>query len=303
MILKKNIDKIKSTFKEKGYVKVSGLFSKKQIDDLLNSSKDIEQIASSGFWKYIKIYREYPKIKHYNVFGVEYPLHQNLNANTYKAFCQLNYKNFFCKILGWTDLETTLIRLHLNSNFFKYQGEWHRDNFKFPSPDKVQAVIYLQDENGFKIIPRDKNHLLQKKHDIPEFGPPEQGQGFRKLEKNIYDVIDAKKGDMLIFEAGLLHQGFVKGSRYHYHVRHEKKNFTEKLDESNIFNFTRKYLPNYDLSKEFYAEHYFQTSFKLKLIRLKTLFFYFLPRLKFIYKNFFSKKSKKNTIFHSTIWQ
>ena len=111
--------------------------------------------------------------------------------------------------------------MHTNSKFFKYQGEWHRDSLNGPSPEKFQVVIYLKDEKGFKIVPRSKNYEL-KEYDIPLQGRPKNGQGYLKLKKGVYDEIEAKRGDILIFEASLLHQGYVKGSRLHYHIRHER---------------------------------------------------------------------------------
>ena len=83
-----------------------------------------------------------------------------------------------------------------------------RDDSKFPSPDLIQVMIYLMDENGFRIVPKNKNHLLSN-YGFPidkQVGPE---KGFTSLPKNMYDIISAKKGDMLIHESGLLHQGFL----------------------------------------------------------------------------------------------
>ena len=304
MYSKNNFNKIKEVFDKKGYVNINSFFSDDDIGDLIECSSKIKQHSMSGLWKYIKIYREYPKIKFLNVFGVEYPLNKKLNEKTYSAFNKLCYKDFFCNLLGWNNFETTLIRLHLNSNFFNYQGEWHRDDSAFPSPNKVQTVIYLKDEKGFKIIPKDKNHLL-KNYGINPHGKIEKNQVFYDLKDDVCDYIDAKKGDMLIFEAGLLHQGFVKGTRMHYHVRHEKRDYVSKVVKNNPFNITEKYLPDYDPDREgeYFADHYFKTSIMLKLIRLKTLILYFFPRFKYLFKNFFKKKNNRSSIFHSTLWQ
>ena len=83
-------------------------------------------------------------------------------------------------------------------------------------------MIYLMDENGFRIVPKNKNHLLSN-YGFPidkQVGPE---KGFTSLPKNMYDIISAKKGDMLIHESGLLHQGFCKQERMHYHLRHNRK--------------------------------------------------------------------------------
>ena len=217
----------------------------------------------------------------------------------FKEFSNLNYKNFFCDVVGWEDLKTTLVRLHTNLNFFKYQGEWHRDNLSYPSPEKFQSVIYLKKEKGFKIVPRSKNQLLEK-YDIPVDKPPKKGQGFFKLDKNIYHEIEAERGDLLIFEAGLLHQGYVKGSRLHYHIRHEKI-AKKNLNLNNPFNFIEKYLPDYDLKNEYYEPRYFQSNLNLIFMRIRTLFLFYTEN-KRNFLNLVNKKNKK-TISHSTIWQ
>ena len=56
---------------------------------------------------------------------------------------------------------TPLIRLHTNSSFYNYQGEWHRDDDNSPgSPNSVQIIIYLMDEEEYKIIPKEKKSLI-----------------------------------------------------------------------------------------------------------------------------------------------
>ena len=199
----------KSLFDKQGYILIKNLFANEELDNLTNISKNILDKASKGLWNFIRVYREYPlffgKI---NIFGVDYPLNEKLNSQTFFAIQKLNYKDKLLDILNWKNYDTSLIRLHTNSKFFNYQGAWHRDDSKFPSPDSIQVMIYLMDENGFRIVPKNKNHLLSN-YGFPidkQVGPE---KGFTSLPKNMYDIISAKKGDMLIHESGLLHQGFV----------------------------------------------------------------------------------------------
>ena len=53
-------------------------------------------------------------------------------------------------------------------------------------------MIYLMDENGFRIVPKNKNHLLSN-YGFPidkQVGPE---KGFTSLPKNMYDIISAKR--------------------------------------------------------------------------------------------------------------
>ena len=45
-------------------------------------------------------------------------IHPNRKKLPEESINKLEYKNSFCKILGWKDFKTTLIRLHTNSTFF-----------------------------------------------------------------------------------------------------------------------------------------------------------------------------------------
>ena len=63
MYSKNNFNKIKEVFDKKGYVNINSFFSDDDIGDLIECSSKIKQHSMSGLWKYIKIYREYPKIK------------------------------------------------------------------------------------------------------------------------------------------------------------------------------------------------------------------------------------------------
>ncbi len=158
------------------------------------------------------------------------------------------------------------------------------------------------DENGYRIVPKYKNNLLEK-FGIMLDHTRTPGKGFAKLPEDIYEVIDVKKGDILIHESALLHQGFCKKERLHYHLRHIRND--QLIDKiQNKLNFNEHFLADYDLESfdNINSYKFFnKKSYYLKFIRFKTLLFYFLPRFKSIFNNFFKKE--KQSIFHSTIWQ
>jgi len=212
MLLEKSeIDSYRKKFLEEGYIQIKSFFKeKKDLLDLTNSAKECIDKAYRGEWKSIKIYNEYPTFfNKINLFGITLPLNKSLVKDTYDNFQKLKYKNDILKILNWKNFQTTLVRLHTKSDFYNYQGVWHRDNDKFPSPNSIQLIIYLKDEKGFRIVPKNKNYALSN-YEIPCETQPDPSQGFTELPKDMYVTIEASKGDIVIFESGLLHQGFVK---------------------------------------------------------------------------------------------
>ena len=123
----------KKNFNKKGYLLLEKYFSEYQLDEISKISLDILNKASSGRWKYIRVYRDYQIFGRINIFGVDYPLNKNLDPNLFNEFQKLEYKYDILNILGWKNFYTPLIRLHTNSNFYNYRGEWHRDDKNFPS--------------------------------------------------------------------------------------------------------------------------------------------------------------------------
>jgi hypothetical protein len=292
----------KKNFEKKGYLLLKNYFSEYQLDGISKISFDILNKASSGKWKYIRVYRDYPNFfGRINIFGVDYPLNKKLDPNLFNEFQKLEYKHDVLNILGWKNFYTPLIRLHTNSNFYNYQGEWHRDDKNFPSPNSIQVIIYLMDEEGYRIIPKNKNYLLEE-YGIKKDRIRNPMGDFYKLPDKAYEVISAKKGDILIHESGLMHQGFCKKKRMHFHIRHIKKDNPNLINISDKYNFTEKYQKDYDLELFKVQRTYVnKKSFFEKLFKFKTFILYFFPRLKFIINNLF--KREKYSIFHSTFWQ
>ena len=206
--------------------------------------------------------------------------------------------------MGWNGFKTSLARLHSFGKFYNYQGMWHRDHEVYPSPNTVQTVLYLKNEKGFRLVPRDKNNLLEDFGLSSKYQTNGLNQKFINLSNYLYDVIDAKAGDLLIFESGLLHQGHCKTNRCHFIFRHDYTD--EKIeDENNLMNFEKSLLPDYILEENIESGKIYRknNSLKFKFFRLKSFFLYFFPRFKSIYRNIRCNKSTKESIYHSTIFQ
>jgi hypothetical protein len=297
-----NIKENKKIFQEKGYLLLKNFFSSEQLEKITKISNNVLDKGILGKWKYVRIYRDYPNFfGKLNLFGIDYPLNKSLDQNLYDEFQNLKYKANILNILGWKNFYTPLIRLHTNSSFYNYQGEWHRDDDNFPSPNSIQVIIYLMNEEGYKIIPKNKNHLLEK-HGI-QMDKERNAEGeFYKLPDNIYDVVKAEKGDIFLHESSLLHQGFCKKKRLHFHLRHIRNDELINKDSNDKYNFTKFYKKDFDLEVNKIKQTYdFSTNFIKRLIQLKSFLQYFFPRFKSIKNNLFKKE--KHSVFHSTFWQ
>ena len=289
-------------FNKKGYLLVKGLIKDQNLKNLNQSSKNILKKAINIKWPHVRVYRDYP---HFfgkpNIFGVDYPLNRVLDENIINQFNDLDINRHIKELGNFENFQTELIRLHTNSNFFNYQGGWHRDHSTFLSPGYLQCVIYLQDENGFKVVSKDKNEFLVN------YGIDSNSQSkmtindsFINLPKDMFDVVNASAGDILFFEPGLLHQGFCKKYRLHYHMRF-KKVAKDLVNSGKSLNFINDLLPSAKIEKK-EGTYDYSMSLRSRIKRLRTFFLYFFPRIKAIAYNTFSRK-KKLSIFHSTIWQ
>jgi len=293
-------EKLTKKLKNEGIIHLKSVIDINLLKKLEDECDTIVSNARKGQIKQIRIYRNYFGLKYLNIFGIDFPFNKEISRKLFSYFNLINIKKDLLKIFDWEDFNTSVVRLHTNSNFFKYQGEWHRDDDKYPSPNSYQCIIYLKNEKGFRIVNKINNKdLLTYGFNI--YGNEgNKEHGFVSLPSKMYYEVDAKRGDIVIFESGLLHQGFVKGERLHLHLRFLKCK-TKEENINNIFNVTRNLQIDYDLNNEKINHNYLEKNVKTSLVKIKNLILYFFPRVKYIYKNLFSKS--KSTVFHSTFWQ
>lgn len=295
-----------SDFEKKGYYLLKKAINPSLLGQIIKETEEMFFKAKKNLWPFIRVYNDYPYLNNnINVFGLDFPLNEKLNKNIYNLINKLDYGKKLKAISNWENFKTSVIRLHVFENFFNYEGFWHRDGSTFPTPNQIQSVIYLKNEKGFRIVPKNKNHLLEK-YDYPLKDNPKKNSQLRgKLPSEMFDIIEAEAGDVLFFEAALLHQGFSKKERMHFHLRHENLINSAPLDINNNFNFDKEFLPNYDLDKlhSTYNVYIKTNDYRSKIKRFLRLFFYFLPRFKSIYRNIFKNKDIKETLFHNTFYQ
>lgn len=287
-----------NSFKEKRYVLLKNFFSEKAL--LEETNKVITQ-AKNKKWKFVKVYHN-AYIKNFlNLFAVSYPLHNYLESNLDKELYKLNYKKIIKDITGWNEIKTTGIEIQHNEKY-NLQGSWHRDWSHFPS-NCLNIIIYLKDEIGFRIVPL-------KNDDEVENNILDLKKNYLNIPSKYYDIIDAKAGDILVMDSGLLHQGFAKGNRTHIFVRcMEKESKTLELHNfANDYSISEYLDPNVDLAKlntlskidsyNFDINYY---SSKNKIKSILHAFLYYLPIHRFLKYIFDFKKKKIH--FHYTFFQ
>lgn len=299
------MDIIKKEFEKKGYCILKKFLKKKDLKLILKASVIVDSHARKHKWPFLSVYNEFPYFNNkINIFGINYPLNNNLNKDLFKIINKIQYSNKIKKLTSWKNFKTSLIRLHSFKNFYNYCGSWHRDDKNYPSPNSIQSVLYLKKESGFRIIPKYKFREC-KKLGIKLKGETKNIKYSNKeLPKFLYDTISADEGDLLFFESGLLHQGYCLTDRLHFHLRHEKIN-KFKFSPKNPMNFDKEFLPDVPVHelKKLSPTYVVKKDIRSKLKRAISFVQYFLPRFKVIFSNFKSKSILKENCFKNTIWQ
>tara|TARA_X000000950_G_C13886642_1_gene649127 strand:+ start:152 stop:1057 length:906 start_codon:yes stop_codon:yes gene_type:complete len=300
-----NININTNSFKNKGYVLVENFLNKDSLKKIKHHSEDIITKSRKGQWPYVRVYNDYPHFfGKINIFGTDFPFNEKLSKEIYPLINEINISARIKEVTGWKNFKTSLVRLHSFQNFYNYQGMWHRDHDIYPSPNTVQSILYIKNEKGFRIVPIEKNNSLEKYGISSKYQTEGLTQKFANLPRDLYDTVDAKAGDLLIFESGLLHQGFCKSDRCHFIFRHDHDH-DKGVCQSNTLNLEPELLPNYFLDKKIEKGKVYlkNNSISGKIYRFKSFLLYFLPRLKSIYRNMRINKKNKESIFYSTFFQ
>lgn len=268
---------------------------------LLESERSIKK-AKEKKWKFCKVYHNIFLKNNINIFSLIFPHHQELNPNIFNCIKKLNLQNLIFKNTDWNYFKINQIELQHNEKY-NYQSTWHRDWHNM-NLENVVIILYLRDEKGFRLVDRKKNKKLIKNY--PEFKEKNYKFGYMNIPKDYYHEFDVKAGDIVLFDAGLLHQGFAKGKRTHYFIRCQKssKEFGKNFDEI-IQDYLR---PDVSLKKlEIVVKkdtYNYERNFFSIISRIKSiinLIIYYLPIIKFL--KFIGDTKKKFTHFHYSFFQ
>ena len=215
---------------------------------------------------------------------------------------EVEFTKSFFKNTDWNYFKINQIELQHNEKY-NYQSTWHRDWHNM-NLENIVIILYLRDEKGFRLVDRKKNKKLIKNY--PEFKEKNYKFGYTNIPKDYYHEFDVKAGDIVLFDAGLLHQGFAKGKRTHYFIRCQKssKEFGKNFDEI-IQDYLR---PDVSLKKlEIVVKkdsYNYERNFFSIISRIKSiinLIIYYLPIIKFL--KFIRDTKKKFTHFHYSFFQ
>ena len=280
-------------FKEKGYLHLKGYFDHQKI--YTEATKTIS-ICKKIKWKFVKVYHNIFINNFINIFSINFPFNEKLNSNLYREFLKINLKKPVLESTGWKYFKITQIELQHNQKY-NYQSNWHRDS-KFSNLENVVAILYLQDANGFKLVPKDiESKVVEKKLFSKE---KNYKGGYTNLPKEYFHQFDVKAGDVVIFDGGLLHQGSCKGERTQFFIRCKEINDDSFID-SNLK--PDALLENIECISKDYNWNFFQNpySLKKKIESLLHLIIYYLPIFKII--KYLIDFRKKNIHFHYSLLQ
>ena len=276
-----------------GYLHIKNYFDPEKI--FIEADKTVK-ISQKIKWNYIKVYHNIFIHKFINIFSINFPFNNKLNPKLYDEFLKINLNDLILKSTNWKNFRISQIELQHNEKF-NYQSSWHRDA-KFANLENIVAIIYLRDENGFRLVP--KNLESEMIENSPFSKEKNYKHGYTNLPKKYYHQFNAKAGDVVIFDAGLLHQGSCKGKRTHLFARCVESSTNNAIEDNlkpdalldNIEHESANY--NWDFNQNYYL-------FNIRAKSLFNLFLYYFPIFKII--KYIMDFKKKKIHFHYTIFQ
>ncbi len=202
----------KTDFDALGFTLVEDVIPRDQLVALREDLKRLWKRAKNKDIASVRVYEDFPYfLGGVNVAGVEDPFVHTPMLAAWMPSSGLD--QILADLTGWRGAELELARVHMNDRF-KYQGFWHRDAKVEKANSSVVAVIYFEDEEGFRITPSRNKYSaadlelgddMQKRH----FQGPLQGE----------HIVTAPAGSVFFMKSYLLHRGYNNKPRLHLHTR------------------------------------------------------------------------------------
>lgn len=293
------------TFKKQGWVKTQMNLPDNLLSFYQNSAAEMVTKAKIENYKFGRIYFDY--LFDYNLAAIELPLNKSIcNKGIYELFENIKIGSAVNKLLESSSSICLLNRLFCMKDY-KYTGHMHQDTREHDK--RVQVMIYLNDEAGFKIFKKEYEHKIKE---IFNGGELENSPNFNLpfiFNEEYLETINARRGEVLFFDPAIPHQGIYKNNRLTFHMRFDKfdpsqhKNFSknEKLDFVSI----KEYDENLDINN--IPVNFPKISRNKISKRLSTSINYLFPILNFLrlikIKNNSKYKNINFNIFSNTAYQ
>jgi hypothetical protein len=205
-------EKQKSNYQTLGFALVENVVREPQLSALRDNLAELWRKAKRKQVKTIRVYEDFPHILGgVNVAGIDDAL---FNAPMLREWLpESGLDKILADLTGWRGAELELARIHMNDRF-KYQGFWHRDAKVVDAETSVVAIVYFQDEEGFRIIPSGNKYSLAT---LPLGDEIQRQWSYEVLEGE--HVVAAQAGSVFFMKSYLLHRGYNNKPRLHLHTR------------------------------------------------------------------------------------
>ncbi len=283
----------------KGFVLIKNFFDPEKI--LLEAHNTLQK-AQKIKWRYAKIYHNIFINNFINFFSIRYPGHKSLKNNLNQYLSELDLQNLVLDHTKWKNFKITQIELQHNEKY-NYQSTWHRD-WHNTNLENIVIIVYLTDEKGFRLVKKTDEKKLSENY--PLLKEKSYKFGYTNLPKDYYHEFDVRAGDVVLFDAGLLHQGFIKGKRTHFFIRCKQvdhkisKNFSDIIEDHLKVDASIEVLEE-DAKKDSYNYNINYFSLYSRVKSIIHLVLYFIPIHKFF--RFIKDRKKKFIHFHYSFFQ
>jgi hypothetical protein len=222
-----NFEQERLQFEKKGYTII-----KDQLHHFVEAREDIKKLIKlgrKGELQTAEMFNDYPNFSgRYNIGKIKQVFQENLDlSHLKKSFDSVDWRSIYQGVLGanYDDYITTVHRLHVTNQEYKYSSIWHRDEgfdgltIRSPKvPSSLRINLYFFDEVGFKVIPKDNDYFYESTAHDKELFSTSNPEHYCQTELDIEETIFAKAGDILIFHPELFHRPYCSTFRAHLHI-------------------------------------------------------------------------------------
>lgn len=215
-----------------GYAIVNANLGGKDLADAQQAYEEIYEKAKSGDYKYYRVYDDY--LGELNIAGIEMPLHPDIiDDRIVNILNQTDIIKIAKDYLG-EKIKITLSRYHITGNK-SHIGAWHRDG-DMGTRRSLQISLFLYDEKGFELIESshdrefsmEENTILNQKYGVHD-----------NLPNSTH--VEAKAGQMIVFNPAILHRGISEKARANIHFRFEVDEDYEVVEPFNKYGFNEQW--------------------------------------------------------------